>query len=126
MRLPARGEVAQAGRGAPETAAAGRRQQRHVVEEVEAQTAEQDGLAGGDAGEVEVGRVGGRDMAEAVAVGVRGQALLCPVGHGRQMALGQDHGGQVREDAAVVEYEDLVAVGRLVEAGRACPVRQDP
>lgn len=42
------------------------------------------------------------------------------------MPLGQHHRGQTGQGAAVVEGEDLAAVGSVVEPYRACPVRLDP
>lgn len=87
-----------------------------MVEEVEAEAPQQDGFARGDGGEVQVGRVRGLDVAQAVLPRVLGEARLGGARGGGQMSLGEDDGGQAGQFAPVVEYEGLAAVVRVVEA----------
>ncbi len=121
--LAAGGEIAQPPVVADETAAAAGRQQGRVVEEVETEAAQQDRFARGYGGQVDVGRVGGRDVAQAVPGGVGREAPLDRIGGHRQMALGQDHRGQAGQRAAVVEGEGLVAAGHVPQPGGTRPVR---
>ncbi len=94
-----------------------------MVEEVEAKAAQQDGLARAYDGQVDVGRVGGRDVVQAVAARVGGEAAVGGVRGRREVALRQDDGRKGGQGTAVVEGEGLVAVGRVVEADRAGRVR---
>lgn len=97
-----------------------------MVGEVQAQAAQQHRFAGADGREVDVGRVGGRDMAQAVPFGVGGVTAVGGVGGHREVALGEDHGGQAGQHPAVVQGEHLAAVGPVVEPDRAGRVRPHP
>ncbi len=125
-RLMAGGFVAQAAVGrADVVATAARGQQGHVVEEVEAEPAQEHRLAGGDRGQVHVGRVGGPDVAQAVPRRVRGHTFLLRVARRRQMALREDDRREPGQLQAVVQDEGLEPVGRLVQADGACRVDPD-
>lgn len=93
-----------------------------MVEEVEAEAPQHDGFTRGEGGEVQVGRVGGRHVAQAVVERVLGEARLCGARRRGQMALGEDDGGQAGQFLPVVEYEGLAAVVRVVEAHGSRPV----
>ncbi len=114
--LGAGGPVHQAAVRLLEPAAPAEREQGHVVEEVEAEAAQQDALAraGGD---VDVGGVGGGDVVEVVDPGQAGGAGLARGGPGGEVALGEHDGVQPVQPGAVLQPDALRAAGEAVRVG---------
>ncbi len=116
--LVPRGPVDQAAvLGADEAAAAAGGEERHVVEEVQAEAAQQHVLTGPHDVQVQVRGVGGRDVGEVVDPGEARGLRLAGGQPGRYVALRHHDRVEVVEPGAVLEADALLPAGAAVRVG---------